>query len=40
MKTTIKLGLIASCLTVPFGAQALEFAGYLRSGAGTSTGSG
>jgi len=40
MKTTIKLGLIASCLTVPFGAQALEFAGYLRSGVGTSTGSG
>ncbi|WP_323166815.1 carbohydrate porin, partial [Pseudomonas bubulae] len=25
---------------MPFGAQALEFAGYLRSGAGTSTGSG
>ena len=40
MKTTIKLGLIASCLTAPFAAQALEFAGYLRSGAGTSTGSG
>ena len=40
MKTTIKLGLIAYCLTVPFGAQALEFAGYLRSGVGTSTGSG
>ena len=40
MKTTIKLGLIASCLTLPFGAQALEFAGYLRSGVGTSTGSG
>ena len=40
MKTTIKLGLVASCLGLPFGAQALEFAGYLRSGAGTSTGSG
>ncbi len=40
MKTTIKLGLIASCLGLPFAAQALEFAGYLRSGAGTSTGSG
>ena len=40
MKTTIKLGLIASCLTAPFAVQALEFAGYLRSGAGTSTGSG
>ena len=40
MKTTIKLGLVASCLSLPFGAQALEFAGYLRSGAGTSTGSG
>ncbi len=35
MKTTIKLGLVASCLSLPLGAQALEFAGYLRSGAGT-----
>jgi maltoporin len=40
MKTTIKLGLVASCLTLPLAAHALEFAGYLRSGAGTSTGSG
>ncbi|KAF1031931.1 MAG: Maltoporin [Pseudomonas sp.] len=40
MKTTIKLGLVASCLTLPMAAHALEFAGYLRSGAGTSTGSG
>ncbi|EFQ61505.1 maltoporin [Pseudomonas fluorescens WH6] len=40
MKTTLKLGFAASCLTLPLAAHALEFAGYLRSGAGTSTGSG
>ncbi|OPA84887.1 maltoporin [Pseudomonas fluorescens] len=40
MKTTLKLGFAASCLTLPLAAHALEFAGYLRSGTGTSTGSG
>ena len=42
MKTTINRGLAASCLclALPFPAQALEFAGYLRSGLGTSVNSG
>ncbi|WP_085595038.1 MULTISPECIES: carbohydrate porin [unclassified Pseudomonas] len=42
MRTTINLGLAASCLclALPYPAQALEFAGYLRSGLGTSVNSG
>jgi len=42
MRTTINRGLAASCLclALPFPAQALEFAGYLRSGLGTSVNSG
>ena len=42
MNTTINRALAASCLclVLPFPAQALEFAGYLRSGLGTSVNSG
>ena len=42
MKTTINRGLVVSCvcLGLPFSAQALEFAGYLRSGLGGSTSGG